>query len=130
MTTAFCDGIEFSLKGIAISTVKSTESLLLNDIHNSLADLSLKNILIHGAIGHTKLWMTLNPECSYVDTRFLTRIRVLNRQILNHARAYWSCDDNEVESIEISKLDFAIDLEGSFLARPSNEAFSVFKDEL
>ena len=90
MTVVFCDGIELRLSEMRKEDVVKTKQCLLNEVHQAVTDLTIKNILVKQRGRHTFLWITLKCECSEVNSRFLTRMKALLRVVTRHARLYWT----------------------------------------
>ena len=114
-TKAFCDGIEFSLGQISKSTVQKDLNVLLGFLNNSVKELMFKHALISERGNETFMWLTLYPETTQLTPWTMTQLIHTHSAICNHAYQFWGCSKEVSVSIEPSKIDVAVDLQGAFI---------------
>ena len=61
------------------------------------------------------LWITIDPSTALLTPRTIKRCKEILEVIQTHAEENWDYEDTELESIELIKLDVAVDLKGAFL---------------
>lgn len=79
---------------------------------------------------HTYFWFTLNHETSRVNPRTMIELtKVLNAMKL-HATSYWGLENEECDLFEITKIDVAVDLKGSFMPSKGKDPYNNLKELL
>ena len=71
----FCDGIEVFIGSIFKQDAAKSKTSLLNNIQRNVSEIIIKNLLITSRNGSTYLWVTLNPETTYLTPRTMTYLR-------------------------------------------------------
>ena len=89
--------------------------MLQDSIHNRVKSLVIKNILFINRGQETYIWFTLNPEFSRLTPRTLYLLMLIVKTIRFHAGVFWSFEDEELNSIELTKVDVAVDMKGAFI---------------
>ena len=62
------------------------------------------------------MWITVASGRNVVDGQFIKHVRAILHRVVAHAKLYWTKNDDELLAIEMTKLDVAVDLSGSFFA--------------
>ena len=65
------------------------------------------------------MWFTLTPESAQLTTRTIQQLRYVIEAIKRYAQIMWRLNEEQIDAIAISKIDCAVDYEGSFL--PSSD---------
>jgi hypothetical protein len=79
--------------------------------------------LVSSRQGETFIWVTLNPETTKLTPRTLAQVMQVVAAIKSHAEVYWLEKEAEMSAIELSKIDVAVDLTGSFLPESPDAAY-------
>ena len=82
--------------------MSKTRTILVGGIHSRLVGLTVKNILINYRCGILFLWISFDDACNHLNNNFMDQIRVLLRQVKEHAKLYWTTDDSTVEQIQVT----------------------------
>ena len=123
MKGAFCDGFEVRLGEIPQQEAESMKSTILNHIHGTAKDLSLKNIKITHRNELTYAWFTLKPETAWVNESLLVELKNIVRVVKDNLALFWDHNEDEVALIKLTKLDITQDLSGSFMPKWKGDAF-------
>ena len=86
--------------------------------------------MVHQRGGITFLWITVAPGRNTIDANFVMHVRTMMNLIVDHAKLYWTKDDDEIYDIELTKFDAARDFHGSFLDKPNSLAYKLMKDKI
>ena len=78
----------------------------------------------------TYIWFTLNTETSRLTPRTMKELTKIVYAIRLHATALWGVDKDDSIRFEISKIDVAIDMKGSFMKDDNSEAYDNIKSKL
>ena len=65
--------------------------------------------------GEVFLWLTMQPETSQLTPRTVADLLSVTTAIKKHAILDWGCTESVASCIAINKIDFTLDLEGSFI---------------
>ena len=100
-----------------------SQSVLLNSLHGELQGIIIRNILVTARGGLTYLWVTLNSETSRITEFSMTRFNNIVKIVREHVRIYWTASEAGLDQVEITKLDVAVDMKGSFLPHLHQDAY-------
>ena len=112
---AFCDGLEFCLGGISKETASKNVEALLGWLNSNVKSLIFKHAIFKTRGSETFVWITLNPETTKLSPRTMIHFLKTKAALQEHALSYWGCSREVASQIELSKIDAAIDMKGSFL---------------
>ena len=88
---------------------------LLAFLNENVPELMFKHTLLNERASETFLWLTLYPETTKITPRTMAQICKTEKALCAYAKAFWGWSEEYVELIELTKIDFATDLYGSFL---------------
>ena len=120
---AHCDGFEITLDVIPMNIVTLNKDVLENYIQQRAPEITIKNVLYHTRNHRTILWFTISPETAHLTPRTIKQIMNVVDGIKKQAREFWMCDEESVHGIYISKIDVAVDFEGSFIPDSKNPPY-------
>jgi hypothetical protein len=81
--------LEIAIGPFEKKLINNTKAPLINEIHDLVPDLTLKNLLVIHKQGITKLWLTLELDCYSMDKQFLLNVQKLLRAVRCHADLNW-----------------------------------------
>ena len=93
------------------------EKLLMDSIQADLSEMIIKNLLILTRGKSTYIWVSLNPETSRLTPRTMSELKAVVQAIQWHANTFWGIDGEADQQFELSKIDIAVDLGGSFITQ-------------
>ena len=99
-------------------SVSANLKVLLNVLNTNLTELKFKHALVRERGNETFLWLTLYPENTQLTPRTMQQIIKAKSALVEHAKTFWAFSVEVATSIELSKIDVAVDLNGSFM--PNN----------
>lgn len=120
MSEIMNDGFEISLGCVSFETALASKNALIDLIHRDSDSLTVKNVLFRNRLDGLRMWVTLNDSCSQLSRGLITRMVTAQQRVKKFALENWLNDDQGLSNIRITKVDFCIDLEGSFI--PLNES--------
>ena len=130
LTTAFVDGFEVSIPNVSKKLADFAKRTLLDTIQSYLVEITIKHILVTVRPTGTYIWFTLNHETSRVNPRTMIELTKVVNAMKLHAGAYWCLDKEESDRFEISKVDVAVDMKGSFIPSKGNDPYNNIKELL
>ena len=89
-----------------------------------------KHVLFSERKDGTYLWFTLYPESTILNPRTMAQICQTRSALCAYAEAVWSWTDEEKALIEHSKIDIAVDMEGSFIPTSDKPVFKKIEELL
>ena len=102
---AFCDGFEVRLGSLLKKDVVDRLDELIQSIHDKVPKFFTKNIKITERKDYTYAWITLKPENSAVNSSMLTKLVKTVKAIKDHFMITWDLDEDEIDVIQMTKLD-------------------------
>ena len=94
---------------------RASSQVLKRLIQDAVPELIVKNLLFTSRDGNTYLWVTLSAESTTLTPRTFTEIVKVVDVIQSHSDIYWWKTTDDYQTVELSKLDVALDLKGAFL---------------
>ena len=93
-----------------------------NEIQKKTLDMSIKNIFPTERKGELFLWFTLESSCSALTPRTIADVERVLRAVQEFASLSLGFEETAISEIKLWKLDYTVDLKGSFLTIPSESA--------
>ena len=117
---AFCDGFEVDLGLVGRELVSQCKPAFQNAVQGKAQEIRIKNILIHTRGHKTLMWFTLTPESAQLTPNTIDQLRNALDAVKKWARYVWRLDDEQLGAIAMTKIDCAVDFQGSFLPDSEN----------
>ena len=98
---------------------------LISRIHAEVDGLLIKNILITQRAGRPALWISLDDSTHMITRSMLEQILHIVQVVRRYLRQHCDIDPQDGDLARLSKVDFCMDLLGSFL--PADREYSYAK---
>lgn len=92
-------------------------------MHLNVPELIVNKLLATQRPQGCYIWVTLTPETNSLTPRTLSQIMLVVKCASEHARVNLCLDVENKNKIKLSKLDVALDLQGSFIPRRGLETY-------
>ena len=99
-------------------------------LNSHVSELMFKHELLSERASETFLWLTLYPETTNLTPRTMGQILQVESALCEHAKAFWGWSEELVGQIELTKIDSAIDLKGSFIPNNRKPVYKEIKMRL
>ena len=109
---------------------RETKDQLIEEIHGSVLNLNVKNLLIKQKGTQTYIWMTLSSESTMIDSMILCHIKKVLEAIRRHAVCFCKVTQTKVADIQVSKIEITNDLKGAFFPGRFDIAFKLMWESL
>ena len=130
MTKAFCDGFEIHVGKIVKAVTTNDIAALKNFLNMEVTELIFKNIHLQARAMSTYLWITLNPETTFLTPRTLQLIKSTVGKVKQYAESVWLFDRQKLTAIALWKIDVAADYYGALLTADFRGSYSYVKNVL
>ena len=127
VTFSYVDGFEILIHDVPKAVAESSKLILLDEIQTNLSEMIIKNMMFMTRGEKTFIWVTLNPETSRLTPRTMTELKSIVSAMQLHAYTFWCLERENGRVFELSKIDIAIDLEGSFITHQDLKSYNSVK---
>ena len=95
-----------------------------------MQDLLIRNVKISQLSGKTYAWFTLEPSTASVTPRLMTNIKKVEAVVKGFMDVNYGYDEDELDEVQMIKLDTAQDLHGAFIPTWNSKTFKSIKSRL
>ena len=89
--------------------------ILLGYLNNNVKELIFKHAVVSKRGSETFIWITLTPESAILTPRTMNQFVKTQVALKEHFGGFCKCSGSAASQIEMTKIDIANDMKGSFI---------------